>query len=67
MFSHRLSPSAKPTPWYLGGCHTVLGAALGCGRSQGVLLDAGIWASRGLSVLVTPSCKAVEAQSWRVI
>lgn len=43
------------------------GAALGCGRAQGVLLGAGIWTSRDLPVLVSASCKAVEVQSWRVI
>lgn len=43
------------------------GAALGCGKSQDVLLGAGIQASRGLPVLVSPSCKAAEVQSWGVI
>lgn len=43
----------------LGGCSRLWEAAL--------LMGAGIWALRGLPVLVSPSCKAVKAQSWRVI
>lgn len=38
MFSHLWSPRAEPMPWQFRSVLWHLGSALGCGRSQGVLL-----------------------------